>query len=178
MNTLDYVFFGIIGIAAIRCWFRGIIAEILSAAALIGAVIGGVLFYKPAGAWLSSIAPVGGFAPVAGFVASALLVFIVVKIVEKSLKSVLENLNLDVLDRIFGLAFGALEGLVVVSVVLILLRYQPFFNLAALLDGSIVARTLLPLVAERIPPEMIPELKLPSFPGTTLPAAAAPATGG
>lgn len=151
MNTLDYVLFGIVGLAALRCWFRGIIGEVLTMAAVVGGLLAGIFFYRPVGAWISRLYPLGGFEIVAGFVAAFALVFIVVKIVERSLRSVLENLNLDVLDKIFGLVFGALEGLIIATIMLMILRYQPIVDVESLLAGSFMARWLIPLVAERLP---------------------------
>lgn len=151
MNALDYVLLAIIAIAALRCWFRGIIGEVLSMAAVVGGLLAGILFYRPVGAWLSSLKPLGGFEIVIGFVAAFALVFIVVKVVERSLRGVLESLNLDVLDRVLGFAFGALEGVVLSAIIVLVLRYQPLVNVDALLDGSVIARILIPIVAERIP---------------------------
>lgn len=151
MNALDFVLLAIIAIAALRCWFRGIIGEVLSMAAVVGGLLAGILFYRPVGAWLSSLRPLGGFEVVIGFVAAFALVFIVVKIIERSLRGVLESLNLDVLDRVLGFAFGALEGLVLSAVIVMVLRYQPVVDVEALLDGSVIARILIPIVAERIP---------------------------
>ncbi len=151
MNALDYVLFAIIALAALRCWFRGIIGEVLSMAAVVGGLLAGIFFYRPVGAWLATMVKLGGFEIVAGFVASFALVFIVVKIVERSLHSVLENLNLDVLDKVLGLVFGALEGAIVATVIVMILRYQPLVDVKTLLEGSFMARLLLPLVAERFP---------------------------
>jgi len=151
MNTLDYILFAIIALAGLRCWFRGLIGEVLSAAAIVGGLLAGIFFYRPIGAWISTLVELGGFQPVVGFVAAFAVVFIVVKIVERSLRSVLENLNLDILDKLLGLAFGAIEGVIVSAVVIIVLRYQPLFNVESLLSGSFVARTLLPIIAERMP---------------------------
>jgi membrane protein required for colicin V production len=151
MNTLDYVLFAIIAIAALRCWFRGIISEVLSTAALVGGLLSGIFFYQAIGVWISSLVPLGGFEPVAGFIAAFALVFIVVKIVERSLRSVLENLNLDILDRVLGLIFGAVEGVLVSAIIIMVLRYQPLIDVVGLLEGSMIARILLPLVAENFP---------------------------
>jgi len=148
MNGLDYVLLGIIAIAALRCWFRGIIGEFLSVAAVLGGLLSGILFYRPVGAWLSTLKALGGFEPVAGFVASFALVFIAIKLVERALVSLLENLNLNILDRVLGLGFGALEGIIVSAIVVMLLRYQPIFDVEALLSGSLVARLLMPVVAQ------------------------------
>ena len=151
MNALDYVLIAIIALSALRCWFRGIIGEVLSMAAILGGLLSGIFFYRPVGEWLNTLVHMGGFALVAGFVASFAIVFIVVKIVERSLRSILENLNLDILDSLLGLLFGAFEGIVVSAIIIMVLRYQPVFNVETVLTGSFIARLLLPLVAAAIP---------------------------
>lgn len=151
MNTLDYVLFAVIAVAALRCWFRGIISEVLSTAAVVGGLLAGIFFYRPVSAFAASLVSLGGFEPVVGFVVSFAAVFIAVKVVERSLRGVLENLNLDILDRILGFAFGAFEGLIIAALALLVMRYQPIINVDALLDGSFLARILLPIVAERLP---------------------------
>ncbi|HUW68868.1 MAG TPA: CvpA family protein [bacterium] len=151
MNTLDYILLAIMALAALRCWFRGIIGEVLSTAAVIGGLLSGIFFFRPVGAWISSLVTLGGFEPVVGFVAAFALVFIVVKIVERSLRGVLESLHLDILDRILGLVFGALEGVIMAAIIVLVLKFQPLFNVTQLLDGSVVARVLLPLLTERMP---------------------------
>lgn len=150
MNALDYVILGIIALAALRCWFRGIIGEVLSVAAVLGGLLAGILFYRPVGAWLSTLRPLGGYELVAGFVASFAVIFVVVKLVERALRGVLENLNLDILDRVLGFLFGALEGIVVAAVIIMILRFQPLFDVESLLSGSLMARLLLPIVARGV----------------------------
>lgn len=151
MNTLDYILLAIMALAALRCWFRGIIGEVLSTAAVVGGLLSGIFFFRPVGAYIASIIALGGLEPVVGFVAAFALVFIVVKIVERSLRGLLENLHLDILDRILGLVFGALEGVIIAAIVILVLKFQPLVNVAALLDGSVVARILVPLLTEHMP---------------------------
>lgn len=151
MNALDYVLLAVTGVLGLRCFFRGIISEVLSAAALVGGVLAGVLFHAPLGAWLGGRLGLGGFAPVAGFLLAFAAVFIVVKIVEGSLRSVLEHLELQALDRVLGFAFGLVEGLVLSALVILILSYQPVLELDALLSGSLLARLLLPLIAGYLP---------------------------
>jgi membrane protein required for colicin V production len=151
VNILDYIILGIMGILGLRCLFRGLISEVLSAAAMVGGLLAGVVFHRPVGAWLAGMVNIGSFSVIAGFLLSFAVVFIVVKIIERSLRTVFENLQLEALDRVLGLLFGLVEGLILSTIILLILRYQPIFDVAALLEGSFFARLLLPLLAEHLP---------------------------
>lgn len=151
MNVLDWILLGIITLAALRCLFRGLVAEFMAVAAPVGGLLAAVLFYRPVGSWLGSMLELGGFAYVLGFLACFILVFVIAKILERSLRTVLENLRLTALDRGLGFVYGAAEGLVIAAIILILIRYQPVFDANDLLEQSFMARLLLPLVAEALP---------------------------
>ena len=79
---------------------------------------------------------------VAAFLIIFIAVTIIAKIIERILKNILENLNLGGLDRILGLVFGLVEGILVVSVVVFLVRVQPFFDLQDFLASSKIASLL------------------------------------
>jgi membrane protein required for colicin V production len=152
MNTLDYILLAIIGVAALRCWFRGIIGEVLSAAALVGGLLAGILFYRPLAAWLTTLVDLGSLALVAGFLLGFAIVFIAFKVLERSMRGILEGFDLDIVDKLLGFGFGAFEGILISAVILLLLKYQPVIEVSELLEGSLAARTLLPIIAERLPP--------------------------
>lgn len=151
MNILDYIFLAIIAIAALRCWFRGIIGEVLSAAALIGGLLAGVVFYRPLANWLTTMVNLGSLSLVAGFLMGFAIVFVAFKVLERSLRGILEGFNLDILDKLLGFGFGAFEGLLISAILLLLLKFQPVVDVSELLEGSFAARILLPIIAERLP---------------------------
>ena len=151
MNTLDYILFAIIAIAALRCWFRGIIGEVLSTAALVGGLAAGILFYRPIAAWLLTHIEIGKLSLVAGFLLGFAIVFIAFKVLERSMRSILEGFNLDILDKMLGFGFGAFEGLLISAIILLLLKYQQLIDVSELLEKSLAARILLPIIAERLP---------------------------
>lgn len=151
MNILDYIFLAIIAIAALRCWFRGIIGEVLSAAALIGGLLAGVVFYRPLANWLTTMVNLGSLSLVAGFLMGFAIVFVAFKVLERSLRGILEGFNLDILDKLLGFGFGAFEGLLISAILLLLLKFQPVVDVGELLEGSLAARILLPIIAERLP---------------------------
>lgn len=150
MNVLDYIFLAIIVVSALRCWFRGIITELLSASAVLAGLLSGIFFYQPAARWIGSLWPLGKLELVLGFLLAFAVVFIVIKLLEKILRDLLENLNLNILDKVLGLLLGIVEGVIISSVIIILLQYQPLFNTETLLSDSFISRILLPLVAQGI----------------------------
>lgn len=151
MNILDYIILALIAIAALRCWFRGIIGEVMSAAALIGGLLAGVVFYRPLANGLTTFVDLGSLSLVAGFLLGFAIVFIAFKVLERSLRSILEGFNLDIIDNMLGFGFGAFEGLLISGILLLLLKFQPVVDTSKLLEGSLAARILLPIIAERLP---------------------------
>ena len=146
MNALDFIFLVVIIVFALRCYFRGFVEELLSMAAVILGVFLAIVLYRPAGEFLAKQFGVESFTEVLGFIVVFLIVFLIIKILQGVLKSVIDSINLETLDRGLGFLLGAAEGILLVSAVLILLRLQPAFDVAKLLEGSVIARTLLPIL--------------------------------
>jgi len=77
------------------------------------------------------------------FLVIFIVVYIIVKIIEKILHGVLEKIHLDKLDKSLGFLLGIVEGLLVFTVILLILKVQPFFDLTHVLEGSFAARVIL-----------------------------------
>ncbi|HOX12726.1 MAG TPA: CvpA family protein [Spirochaetia bacterium] len=146
MNALDLVLFVVILLFALRCYFRGFVAELLSMAAVILGVFLAILFYRPAGELLAKYLALESFTEVLGFAVVFLLVFLLIKILQGVLRSVIENINLQNVDRGLGFLLGAAEGLLLSSLLLMLMRLQPVLDLSALLEGSFLGKNLLPVL--------------------------------
>jgi membrane protein required for colicin V production len=174
MNTLDWIFIVILVLLGVRCMVRGFVTELLSVAALLGGLLAALLLYKSAGALLVlwGVAAKGAaITDILGFIAVFALAFIIVKLIERLLKEGIEAAELGGIDRALGLLLGLAEGLVLVSLVLIVMSLlEPAFKstpgYAKLLEGSAFARFILPIIG----PEVVkatqgikldaPELKL------------------
>ncbi len=146
MNALDLVLLALILLFALRCYFRGFVAELLSMAAVILGVFLAILFYRPAGELLAKYLALDSFTEVLGFAVVFLLVFLLIKILQGVLRSVVENINLQNLDRGLGFLLGAAEGFLFVSLLLMLMRLQPVFDVTSLMEGSFLGRNLLPIL--------------------------------
>jgi len=145
--TIDIIFGSLVLILAVRCALKGFLDEFLSMAGIVLGVLAAVLLFKPGAAFVRDSLGWTVLPELIAFVALFLIVFIVVKIVEKLVGDIVEKVNLTGLDRAFGVLLGLVEGLLVVSVVLFILSIQPLFDPAALLERSLFAKYLMPLVS-------------------------------
>ncbi|MDR2476194.1 MAG: CvpA family protein [Treponema sp.] len=146
--VIDIVFAALIVIFTVRCALRGFIGELLSMAALVFGLLAALFFYGRGGEFVR-----GKFMPnlqiipeIIAFIALFLIVYVAIKILESILKEIIEGVRLGRVDRFLGMFFGMFEGIIVVSLLLFLLSVQPLFEEKPLLEQSIFARILLPLI--------------------------------
>ncbi len=144
--ALDIIFLVILLIATFRCVIKGFVSEIMSLAALILGIGGAVLFSGAAARFLDNQFGPSVWNQVVSFLVIFLVLYIVVKAFEGGLKRLLERLNLGSLDRALGFFLGVAEGFILVSVIIIVLRLQPFFDTNELLEGSIVAGIVITII--------------------------------
>jgi membrane protein required for colicin V production len=152
MNVLDIIFIVILLLTGIRCLIRGLATELSSKLAVVAALVCGFLMYRIVGGWINLVVPLGILAPVLGFLLAAALAFLLVKILGHSAQAIIDSSsNLNTVDSILGLVFGLLEGLAIVLVILAVLHYQTFFDVASLLEKSFISRFLMPFLRARLP---------------------------
>jgi len=128
-----------------------LIIELGSRLAIVAALLSGFLLYQPAGNLIASFAEIGVLAPIVGFIFAAALAFIIVRLLSHSLQTIIESARLQFLDKLLGLVFGLMEGLVIIILILLVLHYQTFFDTASILRDSIIAGILLPIISASLP---------------------------
>jgi membrane protein required for colicin V production len=145
---IDIVFLVIIALSLLRCATRGFISELLSMAALIFGMLFAIFFFKNAAllirAWFMPGVKV--VPEIIAFVALFIIVYIVVKIIEVTLLNIIQGIQLGGLDHLLGALFGVVEGIVVVCLLLFLISIQPFFDPDTVLEKSVLAKLLMPLI--------------------------------
>ena len=155
-SIIDFIFLGLIGLFMIRCYLKGFVSEILSMAAVVLGLLAAIFFHKSGAEFLrnqfwhdTNIT----LLKIAAFAILFIFVFIVVKIIERMLINIIDAVSLTNADSYLGIIFGLAEGLVVVSLILFLLKIQPLFDSTAMLNDSVFARYLLPLITgkEKVP---------------------------
>ena len=146
LSALDIIFLVILLIATFRCVIKGFVSEAMSLAALILGIGGAVLFSGAGAQFLDKQFGQSGWNQVISFLAIFLVLYIVVKAFEGGMKRLLERLNLGSLDRALGFFLGFAEGFIFISVAIIILRVQPFFDTSGLLEGSIIAGIVINII--------------------------------
>jgi membrane protein required for colicin V production len=158
LNALDWIFVVMIALLAIRCAFKGLVAEVLSVAGVLAGLLAGLFLYKTgAGLFISwGLKPKPEIFPdILGFAAAFLLAFLIVKLVERLLEEGIQAAELGGVDRALGFVLGLAEGLLLVALLLVVLNLaQPALSsipgYAKLLQGSLFARLILPVVGPEL----------------------------
>jgi membrane protein required for colicin V production len=117
LTALDILVLLTVGLGAAFGFSRGFVSESVSLAAWILAILAVKALHTPVSAML--VAPVGteSGAAVLGFALIFGLTFLAVKMAGKALGNTTKGSILGPFDRVLGLAFGALKGLIAATLV-------------------------------------------------------------
>ncbi len=110
MNWVDAAFIAVVVISAIVAYFRGLVREVLSLGAWVGAAVAALLAREPLRPHVSQWLEPPMLADVVGTGAVFLIVLIILKIITNMIADRVQDSMLGGVDRILGLAFGAVRG--------------------------------------------------------------------
>ncbi len=116
LNMFDAAVFGIMGLSCIFAFFRGLVREILSLLAWIGAGIVTIYYYPVVGAKMQGYFKDPVVAAGVGAIAlyfAALFGFAIINVL--IIKTIKQGGEAGMLDNMMGLAFGALRGAFILS---------------------------------------------------------------
>ena len=151
INPLDIVFIVILAAAAIRCTFKGFVAELMSMAALILGIVAAIFFSKAGAMLIDTYIGYSSWNQIIAFLVIFILVYLITKLVEGIIRRLLDRINLERLDKALGFFLGLAEGLIVIVFIVYLLEVQPIFDTEQLLESSFVARIVLEVVPIAVP---------------------------
>jgi len=116
LNIFDMVVISIMLLSCVFAFFRGFVREILSLGAWVGAGLVTVYYFPSVAKWLEPHFKSPMFAAGAGtlllYVASLIGFSMINSLIMKFMKS---GAEVGILDNLFGLAFGALRGALIIS---------------------------------------------------------------
>ena len=116
MTGFDYVVLGIVGVSLIFGLWRGVVGEIIALAAWILAVVAAVHFGAQVGTLVFAGLSDPALRTLAGCVVLFIGVLLVMALVRMLIRSMVKALGLSVSDRILGMLFGLVRGLLVCMV--------------------------------------------------------------
>lgn len=120
MTALDFGVLGIIGLSALLGLVRGAVKEMLSLLAWVIAYLAAKMFADTATRWLPAQLGNPALRHAAGFVLVFIVVMVLAMLLSMLLSASLKALGLGLLDRLLGMIFGALRGLAIVLILVLL----------------------------------------------------------
>lgn len=115
MTPFDIIVLAVIGLSALFALSRGLVTETLSLAAWVGAFIGLRLFFAPVSAWVRSFIDSRAGADILTLGMLFFGIFLLLRFVAGFIGDKIKQSRVGIVDRILGMAFGALRGLLIVS---------------------------------------------------------------
>lgn len=120
LTGFDWIVVLIVGAAAGFGVMRGFIAEVASLAAWVAGFIAVRLFYTPAQAFFTQVSGSDMIGMVSGVIGPFLLAMLAVKLIGGFLSSSAKSSVIGPLDRLLGLGFGMLKGVLAASLLFLL----------------------------------------------------------
>lgn len=132
-TALDIIVLLLVGGAAVLGFLRGFTTEVLSLLAWVAAVFAIKFFHAPAAALLSGWVGTEGAAAVLAFALVFGLTFLLGRLAARAIGRRTRQSVLGAFDRLLGLGFGALKGLVMATVIYLAasLVYDTIYGLKA-----------------------------------------------
>jgi membrane protein required for colicin V production len=129
---------------------HGLIKELFGKLAVIAGVVAGFYFCGFLAPYIEKIIKIPAVDIVLAFILVFVTAFLIVKILQIIVGAIFSGEIMKSLDRVLGLIFGAFEGLMLVSCLIILLKAQIWFDSDSILYNSSLAGLLLPYLSQPI----------------------------
>jgi membrane protein required for colicin V production len=142
MNWFDLAVLLIVAGGALRGFSTGIIREALSIVGLVGGIVLAGQRYQALADRLTFISD-ARMASIVAFAVIFLAAMIAANLLGQIIHRMAKLAMMGCADRALGLAFGAIEAVVVIQIVLLLLLQFPFFGPPDFLQGSTLSVPLL-----------------------------------
>ncbi len=145
MNPLDIICILLLLVFIVRGLIRGFVTEFSAIAAILSGVLIASFFSGIAASVLDQYLEPSFWNQVIAFLSLFIVTYLIVKLFEAGLKSLIEKANLTNLNKALGVFLGLLEGFALIFIVIFILQLQPFIQTDTLIAESLFAPMLLPL---------------------------------
>ena len=146
LNPLDIAFTIAVIILVLRAGFRGFVREFMMLASLVLSIGVAALFSGTVSDWIEYYLGPSMWNHVIAFLGLFLAVYLLTKLTESFLNTLVERIHLNSLDHALGLFFGCIEGILMVFIAILLLRIQPIIPVDNALERSLYSELLGPLI--------------------------------
>jgi membrane protein required for colicin V production len=162
---IDIIFIFLAFLLVVRCALRGFVAELMPIAAVVLGLLASLYMYRNGGVFLREkfFPNLKTIPEILSFVAIFVIIFSSIKFLEHIIKDIIQRMGLDGGDRFLGFLFGFVEGLVLTSLVIWIFTVQPLFDAKPLLQRSIFAEHIIPIISGNRPAR-IPKVPAPPPP--------------
>ena len=126
LHWIDYVILGVIVLSALTGFVRGFIKEVIALGVWVAAVWIAFGYAKPVAAWLGTYIQDKSVQVVLAYVVIVIGTVLVGGILNTTLSFILHHSGLSGTDRLLGLAFGAVRGIFVIALVMVVIRISAF----------------------------------------------------
>ncbi len=147
MNWFDLVLLAIALISILISFFRGFIREIISLVIWVAAILLAVKFMKPVAVFLHPYIHSVAIANVSASILVFLAVFIVGMVINYLIKSAVDQVGLGPVDKLLGIVFGAIRGLLAAVMVVLFILMSPMEK-SPWFANSVFVPILKPLVKD------------------------------
>lgn len=137
MLWIDYALIGVVALSALVSLFRGFVKEALSLAGWVAAFLVATHFAEPVAADLEAWVELAQVRHVLAYASVFLVTLVVCAIVSRLIVKLIRASALSGLDRVMGVFFGLLRGVMLVAVVVLLGSMTSFVE-NPLWTGSVV----------------------------------------
>jgi len=150
LPAFDIVLIILFILIVIHSWIRGLVHELENEAYVILGLLLSFTYYRALALYISekTLVNVTYLPEVLAFAAIFLCTAIVIKLTGGLLKGIIEGAGLNFIDRILGLAFGMVKGVIILAFIIFVLRVQPLDGPKKWLKDSMIAAFLNPKIEE------------------------------
>lgn len=140
---IDICFFVLILVLGIMALMKGFVKELFSKISVFGGLAAGIFFAPKLEPYVrDSFAVVAKISMVVSFFLIFIVVFLVICIIQHFVEKAFEGEIMKGLDRSLGFFIGVLEGFILVTFIIALLKYQTFYKCDTLLENSLFNKLL------------------------------------
>lgn len=146
--AFDIVSVILVFILAVRATYRGFMTEIMSMASIIVGIIIAVVFTRPVSLLLQDYIGNSFWNMVIAFLGLFLVSYLIIKIFENSLNTLIEKVQLEKLDQSLGFFLGLIEGFLLIVILVFALKTQQIFDISELFTNSytfMIADKIIPI---------------------------------